>query len=78
MPESRRTDPKQVRLNDETDPDRAQKFQDAMTRIAGSGNAVFRGLVDALLRYVDEHGHGPTFPVDIIPRSPSPKPKAKK
>jgi hypothetical protein len=60
------TDPKQVRLNDGDDPDRAEKFQRAIRRTAANGNEVLRRLVDAYLRYVAEHGHGPAFPVEIV------------
>lgn len=64
------TDPKQIRINDAEDPDRAAKFNAALRRTAGTGNLVIRQLIDAFIRYVEDHGHGPTFPVDITPQQP--------
>ena len=61
------TDPKQVRINDSQDPDRADKFDQLIKRTALSGNAVIRELVDALIRYEAKHGHAPPFPVEIVP-----------
>ena len=60
------TDPKQIRLNDGLDPNRAEKFDHAIQRTAANGNEVLRRLVDAYVAYVAKHGHGPAFPVKIV------------
>jgi hypothetical protein len=63
------TDPKQVRLNDGEDPDRAEKFHRAIVRTAANGNQILRHLIDGYLRYVEKHGHGPAFPIEIIEKA---------
>ncbi len=69
------TDPKYLRINDAEDPDRADKFARSLKLMGGNGNSVLRELIDALNRYVDEHGRGPAFPVDLVPAKPARKPR---
>ena len=66
-------DPKQIRLSDADDPDRATKFAAALKSNAANGNAVIRQLVDAYIRFVKAQGTGPVFPVDIVPSAAKPK-----
>lgn len=59
-------EPKQLRINDANDPDRATKFKKSLARSAADGNAVVRELIDAYNRFVTKHERGPAFPVEIV------------
>lgn len=70
-------DPIHLRISDADDPDRGAKFTEALKPNAASANGVIRQLIDAYNRYVDEHGRGPVFPVDLVTRPPKKKPSGK-
>lgn len=59
-------DPKTIRLNDVDNPDRRDRFEQAVKRTATNSNEVIRRLVDAWIAYVEENGHAPAFPVRIV------------
>lgn len=59
-------EPKQLRINDANDPDRAEKFKGSLALSAADGNSVLRELIDAYNRFVKREGHGPVFPVEIV------------
>lgn len=61
------SDPKTVRLNDVNDPSRLDAFEEALKTSAQHGSVVMRQLADAYIRYVRQHGHGPPFPVQLVP-----------
>jgi hypothetical protein len=69
--EPKSTDPKTIRFNDADDPDRLHRFERALARSAGSSGKVIRHLVDAYIRYVNEHGHSPSFPVRLVSDEPT-------
>ncbi len=58
-------DPKNVRLNDADNPDRAADFERALKRSGTNGNQVLRNLVDAYIAFVNTKGHVPNFPVEL-------------
>jgi hypothetical protein len=59
--------PTSIKLDDDTDPQRTEHFDDALAVGKASARDVLRGLVDAYNAYVTEHGHTPPFPVVILP-----------
>jgi hypothetical protein len=70
-------DPKTIRINNSDDPDRLDKFENALKITAADGGQVIRELVDAYVRYVAENGVSPTYPVRLIPAIVRPhKPRA--
>jgi hypothetical protein len=71
-------DPKTIRLNDADLLDRRARFERAVKKTAGNGNEIIRRLVDAWLYYVAVHGHGPPFPVELVPIEEKKKPKSGK
>ena len=66
-------DPKTVRINDANNPDRLDEFEKALKDTGQNASEVIRQLTDAYLRFVTQHGHGPMFPVQLVPFE---KPKA--
>jgi hypothetical protein len=66
-------DPKTFRINDVENPDRLEEFNESLKTAGQAPSTVIRHLCDAYMRFVQQHGHGPTFPVQIVPFE---KPKA--
>ena len=64
-------DPKTIRFNDAADQDRLTRFEKALKRSASNGSEVIRQLTDSYIRYVDEEGHAPSFPVRLVPVEPA-------
>ena len=60
-------DPKTVRINNADNPDRLDEFEKALKRTGQNANDVIRNMTDAYIRFVTQHGHGPAFPVQIVP-----------
>lgn len=63
-------DPKTIRINNADNPDRLDHFETALKRSGQNASEVIRHLADAYNRYVAQHGHGPSFPVQIVPFEP--------
>lgn len=66
-------DPYQVKLNTVENPDRSQEFDDALEMGKAQGAPVLRGLVDAYIAFVREHGKLPSFPVRLTSADEDPK-----
>lgn len=60
-------DPKTIRINNADDPDRLATFEAALKRSGQNASEVIRHMADAYIRFVNQHGHGPTFPVQMLP-----------
>jgi hypothetical protein len=63
-------DPETIRINDANNPDPLDAFESALKRCGRNASEVIRHLADAYTRYVDQHKHGPPFPVQIVPFEP--------
>ena len=59
-------DPKTIRFNDADDPERLAKLESAARSCSANVSQICRHLADAFIRYVDEHGHAPAFPVELV------------
>lgn len=66
-------DPKTIRFNTAENPDRLSRFEKAINRSAADGGEVIRQLADAFSRYVEQHGHSPAWPVELVPIPLDPK-----
>lgn len=64
---ARPTVPKSVNLDDPTNPKRSQDFSDALAKGGVQGAVALRAMADAYIRFVNEHGHVPTLPLEIVP-----------
>lgn len=61
-------DPHPMRLNTKDDPNRTAKLSVVEKAWGVDPSNVIRRLVDAYLKFVDEHdGHPPSFPVVLVP-----------
>jgi hypothetical protein len=60
-------DPKTIRFNNADKLDRLDVFEKNLKRCGQNASEVIRNLTDAYNRFVDQHGHGPIFPVNIEP-----------
>jgi predicted urease superfamily metal-dependent hydrolase len=59
-------DPKTIRINDTEDPERLEKFEKALKKAGQNLSEVVRHIADAYIDFVNEHKHGPTFPVRVV------------
>lgn len=66
-------DPYTVRLKDTTNPERDADFDVALEVGRAHQAQVLRGLADAYIAYVAEHGRVPSFPVRIVSADEDPK-----
>lgn len=60
-------DPKTIRISDADNPDRLASFEAALARSGQNASDVIRHCAYAYIRFVEQHGHGPSFPVQIVP-----------
>lgn len=63
-------DPKTIRFNTQTDPNRLKRFEEAIKQAGADGGETIRNLTDAFCRYVEAHGHSPAWPVELTPIKP--------
>jgi hypothetical protein len=63
-------DPRNFRISDADNPDRLEEFESSLKRSGQSAPDVIRQLAESYIRYVAQHGHGPPFPVQIVPFEP--------
>lgn len=62
-----------VRLNDSSDPQRHEKFEDAIARGGATATNVMRAMADAYIDFVREHKRLPSFPLKIGEKNPPAK-----
>jgi hypothetical protein len=65
-----RSMPQTYRLNDKTDPKRAERFESDCVRWACNPQEIMRHLVDSWRDYIKKHGHPPAFPVELRSADP--------
>jgi len=70
-------EPSTIRLNSKDKPERNQEFYGACDAWKLEAAQVFRSLVDAMLDYIQEHGHPPKFPIRLVAANES-EPKKRK
>jgi hypothetical protein len=56
-------DPYNIRLGPLAEP-----FDKAVEDTASAAPAVMRALVEAWLKYIEQHGHAPVLPLEIVPQ----------
>ena len=54
-----------VRLNDEENPRRAERFEENLAKGGATATSVVRALVDAYIAYVEKNQRLPLFPLEI-------------
>ena len=54
-----------VRLNDEENPNRAERFEENLAKGGATATRVVKALVDAYISYVEKHQRLPLFPLEI-------------